>query len=582
MKTLSQEKIVEIRNSVNIVDVVSNYISLTKRGKNYFGVCPFHEDSDPSMSVSEEKQIFSCFSCHTAGNVFNFVMEYEHISFMEAVKMVADIGGINVEIDIGNKTNIKEKPIYDIYELGHKLYLNNIKTEYGKIPLEYLHNRGFTDEMIKEFEIGLAIKSTNTLSNLLLKKEFKEKDLIDSTLIVKDNRGFHDFFYDRIMFPLHDINNKVIGYSGRIYYNSDAPKYINSKEHPLFKKGEFLYNYSRAKNECRTKNTVILMEGFMDVIRAYSVGVKNVVATLGTAFTKNHAMLIRKLANNVIICYDGDKAGAKATFACSDELLKLGITPKIVRLEENLDPDEYVLKYGKDKFIDKINNPISVMDFKLSFLKNKKDLTQTVDKASYAKEVLEEINKIEDEILKEVSLKKLSQETDLDIEYLRNWLADKEEKEPITVMQKTVIKTSVCEKAEQGLLYYMLKDTDVIKRFDSQMIYFPDKQYRELYNEIKCFINDFGYINEADFLSYVTDEEINKLLGTILTLEYKDEYSQNMVLDFIKTIKEKNITDQIERLKKELKNTTDEDKKKQISQKIIDIMVRREEYGKWN
>ena len=579
MKTLSQEKIIEIRNSVNIVDVVSNYISLTKKGKNYFGVCPFHEDSDPSLSVSEDKQIFSCFSCHTAGNVFNFVMEYENVSFIEAVKMVADIGGINVDIDVGNKTNFKDKPIYEIYELGHKLYLNNIKTEYGKIPLEYLYNRGFTDEMIKEFEIGLAIKSTNTLSNLLLKKDFKERDLINSALIVKDDRGFHDFFYDRIVFPLHDINNKVIGYSGRIYYESDAPKYINSKEHPLFKKGEFLYNYARAKNECRIKNTVIIMEGFMDVIRTHSVGVKNVVATLGTAFTKNHAMLIRKLANNVIICFDGDKAGAKATFACSDELLKLGITPKIVRLEDNLDPDEYVLKYGKDKFIEKLSNPISVMDFKLSFLKSKKDLTQTVDKASYAKEALEEINKIEDEILKEVSLKKLSQETDLDVEYLKSWLKDKENK-PVEIKQKTNIKTSVYEKAEQGLLYYMLKDTDVIKRFDSQMVYFPDKEYRELYNEIKCFINDFGYINEADFLSYVSDESINKTLGNILTLEYKDGYSENMVLDFIKTIKEKNINDQCNRLKKELENTTDIDKKIEISQRIVDIMVRREENGK--
>jgi DNA primase len=576
MKTLSQEKIIEIRNSVNIVDVVSNYISLTKRGKNYFGVCPFHEDSDPSLSVSEEKQIFSCFSCHTAGNVFNFIMEYEHVSFIEAVKMVASISGIDVSIDVPSKTNFKEKPLYDIYELSHKLYLNNINTEYGKLPLQYLHNRGFTDDMIKEFEIGLAIKSNNTLSNLLLKKDFNESDLIKSTLIVKDDRGFHDFFYDRIMFPLHDMNNKVIGYSGRVYYDSTGPKYINSKEHPLFKKGEFLYNYYRAKNECRMKNTVILMEGFMDVIRAYSVGVKNVVATLGTAFTKNHAMLIRKLASNVIICYDGDTAGAKATFACSNELLKLGITPKIVRLEDNLDPDEYVLKYGKDKFLDKINNPISVMDFKLNFLKNKKDLTQTVDRANYAKEALEEINKIDDEILKEVSLKKLSVETSLDIEYLKSWLKDKEEKIP--VIEKPKIKTSVYEKAEYGLLYYMLKDKNVVKIFDSKMIYFPDKECRELYNEIKCFINDFGYINEADFLSYI-DDTLNKIVGNILTLDYKEEYSENMVADFIKTIQEKNITDQCNRLKREMENTQDIDKKIEISQRIVDIMVRREENG---
>lgn len=575
MKTLTQEKINEIRSSVNIVDIVSNYISLTKRGKNYFGVCPFHEDSDPSLSVSEEKQIFSCFSCHTAGNVFNFIMEYEHISFKEAVKIVASSAGINIDLDFGKK-EFKDNAIYDIYEFAHKLYLNNINTEFGKKPLEYLINRGFTLELIKEFEIGLAIKSNNTLTNLLLKKDFKEKDLINSTVIVKDDKGFHDFFYDRIMFPLHDINNKVIGYSGRVYYETDGPKYINSKEHPLFKKGEFLYNYYRAKNECRVKNTVILMEGFMDVIRAHSIGVKNVVATLGTAFTKNHAMLIRKLASNVIICYDGDSAGEKATMACSDELLKLGIIPKIVRLEDNLDPDEYVLKYGKDKFLQKIENPLSVMDFKLNFLKNKKDLTQTVDKANYAKEALEEINKIEDEILKEISLKKLSSETDLDVEYLKSFL---ENNTKTIVVPKQNIKTSVYEKAEKGLLYYMLKDINVIKMFDSKMCYFPDKKYRELYNEIKCFINDFSYINEADFLSYV-DKSFYQILGDIISLDYKEEQALKMVPDFIKVITEKNITDQCNKLKKELENTTDMDKKIKISQEILDIMVRREEYDK--
>ena len=427
MRVLSTEKINEIRSSVDIVDIVSRYVTLTKKGKNYFGVCPFHEDSDPSMSVSPDKQIFSCFSCHTAGNVFTFVKEYEHVSFMEAVKIIADIAGIDVDIDTGNVKKVKNNDIYDIYDIGQKFYLNNINTQYGLKAREYLNQRGISDDLIKEFEIGLALKNTKALSNLLLKKDFKEKDLIDSGLIVKDERGFHDFFYDRIMFPLHDLNNKVIGYSGRIYYKSDSPKYVNSKEHVLFKKGEFVYNYSKAKNECRSKNTVIIMEGFMDVIRSYSVGITNVVATLGTAFTKEHANLIRRLANNIIICFDGDKAGAKATMACGDLLLSFGIIPKVVRLEENLDPDEYVLKYGKDKFLDKINNPISIMDFKLSFLKNDKDMTQTVDKAKYASEVIEQLNKIDDEILREITLKKLSQETDLDVEFLKDKLIKRDQ-----------------------------------------------------------------------------------------------------------------------------------------------------------
>ena len=375
------------------------------------------------------------------------------------------------------------------------------------------------------------------------------------------------------MFPLHDINNRVIGYSGRTYYNSDAPKYVNSKEHILFKKGEFIYNYAKAKNECRIKNTVIIMEGFMDVIRAYSVGVTNVVATLGTAFTKEHANLIRRLANNVIICFDGDKAGAKATMACSDILLNLKIVPKIVRLEDNLDPDEYVLKYGKEKFLDKINNPISVMDFKLSYLKNDKDMTQTVDKAKYANEVIEQLNKIEDDVLKEITLKKLSKETDLDIEFLKDKLSKKEVKEVIKPLK--IVKTNKYKLAELGLLYYMLKSGEVIKMFDNRTVYFPTKEYRLLAHEISYFYKNNGYINEADFLSDL-DESMIKVVGEIEQLNLKDEYTNNLIIDYIDAIEEKNIEDEISRLYKLQHEETDELKKIEIGQKIVELKVRGE------
>ena len=573
MQTLTQDKINEIRTSVDIVDVVAKYIPLTKKGKNYFGVCPFHEDSDPSLSVSPDKQIFSCFSCHTAGNVFTFIKEYEHVTFLEAVKMVADIAGIPIDIDTSNKKIIKNNDIYKIYEIGQKFYLNNINTQFGKQAKEYLYQRKITDELIKEFEIGLAIKDSKALSNLLTKKEFKEKDLIDSGLIVKDERGFHDFFYDRVMFPLHDINNKVIGYSGRTYYKSDAPKYINSKEHVLFKKGEFVYNYARAKNECRSKNTVIIMEGFMDVIRAYSIGVTNVVATLGTAFTKEHANIIRRLANNVIICFDGDSAGAKATMACSDILLNFKIIPKIVRLEDNLDPDEYILKYGKDKFYDKINNPISVMDFKLNYLKSNKDMTQTVDKAKYTSEVIEQLNKMDDDILKEITLKKLAQETDLDIEFLKDKLEKKEVKTIIQPVKK--IKTNKYKIAELSLLYYMLRSGEVIKMFDNRTVYFPTKEYRLLAHEISYFYKNNGYINEADFLSDLDDSMI-KVVGEVEQLDLKEEYTNDLIIDYIDAIEEKNIEDEMNRLEKLQHEETDEMKKIEIGQRIIALKVRGE------
>lgn len=570
---ISQEEINHIRSSVDIVDIVMRYIPLTKKGKNYFGVCPFHEDGDPSLSVSPDKQIFSCFSCHTAGNVFTFIMEYEHISFIEAVKVVADIAGIPLNVTTNNKTVKTNKAIYDIYEMANKFYINNINTTQGKLAKEYLNKRGINEELIKQFEIGLAIKKRDALSQLLTKKDFNDKDLIDSALVVKDDLGYHDFFFDRITFPLHDINNKVVGYSGRIYTSSDGPKYINSKEHILFKKGEFLYNYARSKEECRRTNTVIIMEGFMDVIRAYSVGVKNVIATMGTAFTKQHISLIKRLANNVIVCFDGDKAGNKATVACCDELINSGIIPKVVRLEENLDPDEYILKYGKDKFIDKIENPMSVMDFKLMFHKQSMDLTSTTDKAKYANTVLAELRQIDDEVLREITLKKISQETDLDIAFLKEQLGGQVSQKKVYVPKN--IKTDKYDQAQAALLFYMLKNKEVIKMVNNQVLYFPNLEYRTLAREISYFYEKNGYINIADFLSDL-DDKIAKTVGFVETLDLKEQYSLDMINDYMKAIIEKNIDDEWLRLRKKLEQETDEDKKIAIGLKMNEILGRRE------
>ena len=572
MKNLSKEQINEIRDSVDIVDIVSKYIPLTKTGKNYFGVCPFHEDSDPSLSVSPDKQIFSCFSCHTAGNVFNFIMEYEHISFLEAVKTVANISGIKVDINTTKKINYQTFDLHEIYNTSHKFYVNNINTNIAIKAKEYLSKRSIDDSTIKEFEIGLALKSNNKLSNLLLKKEYREKDLIESGLIVKDEKGYHDFFYDRILFPLHDMNNEVVGYSGRIYDNSDSPKYINSRENPLFKKGEFIYNYYRAKDECRSKNTVIIMEGFMDVIRSYSVGIKNCVATMGTAFTKEHANIVRRLASNVIICYDGDNAGNKATLACSNELINMGIIPKIVRLEENLDPDEYILKYGKDKFKEKLDNPISVMDFKLRFYKENQDITSSEGQASYINQILLELDKIDDDVLREITIKKLSHETLLDEDFIRSKL---NKKIPKTKVKKEVKKYSKYESAQLSLLFYMLKYSDVIKMYDNQVFYFPIKEYRLLAKEISCFYDKFGYINIAEIMDEL-DDTLSKVVGIVESLNLSDQYTDELISDYINAIKEINIEDECERLTKKMNETLDEEEKIKIGQKIVELLIRRE------
>lgn len=583
MPKLTTEQINDIRSSVDIVDVVSKYVSLTQRGKNYFGVCPFHDDHSPSMSVSKDKQIYTCFSCGATGNVFKFVMDYENISFVEAIKKIADIGGITVALD-DYKFEHKSvnNSLYDIYDLSLKFYQNNLNTSEGIKAKDYLYKRQITDDMIKYFEIGYSLKQRSLLTKLLLKKDFSENDLIKSGLVIKNEYGLSDIYTNRIMFPLHDLNGRVVGYSGRIYDGVDSSKYINTKETDIFKKGELLYNYYRAKDEARNLGQVIIMEGFMDVMRAYSVGIKNVVATMGTAVTKNQALLIKRMANEVILLFDGDRAGAKATFACANELLAIGINPKIVRLEENLDPDEYILKYGKDKFLNKIKNPITVMDFKLDYLKKDKNLNDSNETASYVNEILNELNNIEDDVLREITLTKLSKDSALDVDFLRSKLnvVTKVKKVEKKVEPKKV-KLTKYEKAEVYLVNYMLKSSEVVNICINKLSNLPTKKYRDLERLIISYYKEYGYINEVDFLTYVLDkdEEYMNTIKEINKLNIKENFNLEEINDYINVILDYNIEEEKKRLTKLLHETNDSDKKVEIGQKLVELkMLRGEKY----
>ena len=567
MNKLSQEKLNEIRNSVNIVNVISSYINLIPKGKNYFGICPFHDDNNPSMSVSEDKQIYKCFSCGATGTVFKFIMDYENITFNEAVKKVADIGGIKV--NIGYKPKIKEESKqYEIYDLSLKYYINNINTAKGKEAKEYLKKRNISEEIIKEFQIGLSLNKSNTLANILIKK-YPEAELLKSGLIGKNDYGYYDLFYERIMFPLYNLNGKVVAYSGRIYNKEDNSKYFNTRETEIFKKGELLYNYHRAKDIARRKNQIIITEGFMDVIRLYAVDIKNVIATMGTAVTNIQANLIKKMAKEIILCFDGDEAGEKATKSCIEELNKIGVTPKIVRLEENLDPDEYIQKYGKEAFQRKIDNPINVMDFELTYLKKGKDLTSAEDTAKYINEIIKEINKIDDEILKETTIKKIVEETKIDEYIIRKHLKEKPKK--IKKVQNSQ-QISKYEKAEKNLVYYMLKSEEVIRMYDKKITFMPDKEYRQLAREISAYYKNYGKISEADFIDYIEgDEELTDTIKKININMTKEKCSEEEIEDYIKVIKEYNVKSIINEMQEKMKNITDPIKKAEIAQKIINL-----------
>ncbi|MBP3919940.1 MAG: DNA primase [Bacilli bacterium] len=561
----------DIRKSIDIIDIISKYLPLTQKGKNYFGVCPFHDDHSPSMSVSKEKQIYKCFSCGATGNVFNFIMDYENVSFKEALKILSDATGIKIDGISVKQNKQTNKELYDIYDISSKLYINNLNTNYGLSAKEYLHNRDINDELIKEFQIGLSLNEKDLLTKVLVKKGFSSKDMIDSGLILKNDYGYSDMYVGRIMFPLYDVSGRIVGYSGRIYNKEDTSKYINTRETKIFKKGEILYNYHRAKESCRKKNQVIITEGFMDVIRCHSVGITNVVAAMGTAITKEHIILIRKLARDIILCFDGDKAGAKATESCINMLLENKITPKIVRLEENLDPDEYIRKYGKEKFIAKLENPINIMDFKLSYLKSNKDMTSTIDTANYVNSVITELNKIDDDILREITIKKVSEESKIDIELLRSKLEKKEIKQ-IIEPKKNIIGITKYEKAQMYLLYYMLISEDVVKMYDEHVTYMPNDEYRRLAYYIDCFYKENGYIELADIMTYLSNfKNMIDTVSKITNLNLKDEFTKNEIYDYIYTIRDLSIKNEIKKLRDIQKKEVELKKKNEIMEKIIEL-----------
>lgn len=583
---LENNVINEIRNSVDIVDVISGYLPLTARGKNYFGVCPFHDDHSPSMSVSKEKQIYTCFSCGATGNVIKFIQDYENISFIDAVKKCADIAGIVLDFET-KRDNRYEKysELYDIYDISYKFYQNNMNSSAASDAKKYLRGRDITDKEIKHFGIGLSLSDSALLTKLLKSKNITDKLLLKSGLIGESENGIdlYDLYRNRIMFPIHDANGRLVGYNGRAYHGEVTNKYVNSKETPIFKKRDILYNYHRAKEFARQKKEIILMEGPMDVIRAYTIGIENVVATLGTAFGSSQAMLVRKLSTNVILCFDGDDAGLKATKSAIQELVKVGIEPKIVRLSDNQDPDEYIRKKGKEAFEKNLQNAMNIIEFKEYVLKRDIDTNNAEGLASYTNAMINEIKNIADEVLREISIIKLSNETKLSADFIRDKVGNIEKKDFVPKFKLNNNKLTKFEKSERNLVYYMLKYPNVIRMYDKKITYMPTDKYRHLAFQINTFFKKYGYISTADLLTELRDDEDSiKVIGELEALELHEDYNEEEIDDYLENIRIYNEQQQIDRYKKEMLKEVDFNKKIELANKVIASKLRSEENDRGN
>ena len=571
MAFISNDVINEIRNKTDIVDVVSRYVNLTKKGKNYIGICPFHDDHSPSMSVSPEKQIFTCFSCGATGNVFTFVSDFEKISFSDAVRLLGEKAGIS----IGNNTyigNSKRDEYFDIYDSANKFYQNSLFTNLGKNAMEYLKNRNIDRDTIKKFGIGLSVQKLS-LTDYLKNKNYSIDKLIDVGLT---NDNGNDIFINRIMFPIYDLAGNPVAFSGRIYNTKDTSKYINTKETDKFKKGKILYNYHIAKEHLKKNDSVIIMEGQMDVIRASTIGVNNCIATMGTALTRDHKSIIKNMTNNIVLCFDGDSAGEKATINAIELLEDTGIDIKVVRLPNGMDPDEYIIKEGKDSFLYQISNATNLIDYKMELLKKNKDFGNIKDISSYVNSALKELVYEKDDIVVELNLKKLATSFDIDYDNLVNKYEklknDNNNKDSYVKVNKPKKVYNRYGQAECYLIYYMLKDGRVINMVEKRVGYFPDKNIRELSNEIIYYFHKYGIINVADFISYISSRnEILNTLKEILAMNIKEDFLIDEIEDYIFVINEYHKEVKINDLNKKLREEKDPLKQAKISLEIMKL-----------
>lgn len=574
MAYISNEEINEIRSRANIVDIISGYLQVSSKGKNYVALCPFHNDHSPSLIISPEKQIFNCFTCRTGGNVFSFVMKYENVSFAEAVSIVAKKVGFNLKNDVFVKSENKYSKDYEIYEYAMKYYLNNINTTDGSKAREYLLKRGINETIIKEFKLGYSGSSKDTFYKLATNKGWDIETLNKLGLINKVNENVYDTFINRIVIPIENLKGEVVGFTGRIFNGEDnTAKYLNTKETEIFKKSSLLFNYHNAKNYIRDRKSVIVVEGNMDAIKMSAKGFKNVVALMGVALSNEQIDILKRLKVPVILMLDNDNAGEEATIKNGESLINSGVDTKVVRLSGAKDPDEYLEKFGIDAMQNNIDKAIKYIDFKIECLKKDKDLSNMEDLITYVKEVINSING-EDDLTKEIILSKISKDYAIDIDILKSNLKtevkkDVKKEETQEVRDKKLTKY---QKASHKVLYYMLMDSKYINLYKNTLGYFKERIERVLASEIVYYESNNGNIDVADFTTTIMgSEDEYEFLQIILSENGNTSVSDEEFNSCVKAILDIYKKDEIIKVKGLIASELDQTKKEELVKKLIDL-----------
>ena len=570
MAFISKELIDEVKSKNDIVDIIGSYINLNDKNK---ALCPFHNDHSPSFSVHPDKQIYKCFSCGESGNVITFVEKFLGISFQEAVKLLADKSGIKLNISTPKKTTKFDK-YYEITDTANKYFKNNIFSNDGQKALKYLSDRFVDKQIINEFNIGL---STNNKLHEILAKKYNLEDLLKIDIVREVDNKIYDTFQNRIMFPIIDEDNNVVGFSGRKYLKNDLEdkqlsKYVNSRETDIFIKSKIFYNINNALPNIKKSKEIIITEGFMDTIRMVSIGYNNTVALMGTAFTKEHLDKIIKYKCKVVLNLDQDNAGVLGTISIGDELIKNNIDVSVIVFDDYKDSDEYIINKGKDAFDIAYKNRISFIDFKLNYLKSNKNMKDSTDISKYINEAIKSLNEIDDDILKELKIKELSREFGIDESVIKNKIKISTKKEVKKEEKLTKKRYDKYDISEIRILYLMLNYDDVILYFENGLGYLIHDNMMALAYKIVEFRNDYGYFNYSDFIDYISDNEsLNETVKEIMRYHNEDEYTESELEDYFDTIKEYSVKKRINELKREMNETLDVNKKIELANKINKI-----------
>ncbi|RHW38563.1 DNA primase [Lysinibacillus yapensis] len=571
---IPEEMIEQIRSQSDIVDVISDYMQLTKRGRNWFGLCPFHGENTPSFSVSQDKQIFHCFGCGAGGNAITFVMDIENIPFPDAVVKLGSRIGINLELQSPSMSNersaysLKEEKMLEAHaftaEYFHHLLMN---TEEGEQALNYLLKRGFTKESIETNGIGWSLPAWDTLSVLLKRKGFDQEEMAECGLIIKreSDHTYFDRFRGRIMFPIRDENGKVIAFSGRVIDSQDEAKYLNSPESPIFHKSNVLFNLDKARTVIRKKRQIILMEGFMDVLAANQAGVYNAVATMGTSLTPQHITKLKRLSEQIIVCYDGDHAGWEAAKRASEMLHSEKLKVQVAVLPEKLDPDDYIKKYGADSFIGQIlEKPHAYIAFMMMYSRKNKNFQFENDVLQYTQEVLELLVGRSSPIERDLYIKQLASETNISEEAIyaqyRKFEADhakrynrseSKQQQPVNqVAAQTKKSLNATERAERMLLSHMLSSIDVVDHVlrTLELQPFIRDGYNAVFVRLIGFYEEHGSPDYQRFLEVLDDPDLRKLVMEAALAEHDPDQAEAEISDCIKQLKKHRIELEIQKL----------------------------------